>query len=59
MEDAAGRLPDKVVCKACRDFTRDLLDELNALYKKLAQQLASAHNKAVVKLEETIRKALE
>ncbi len=57
--DEASRLSDKVICTDCRTFTRDLLDKLNADYKKLSNNLAGIHNKAVVKLEETIRKALE
>lgn len=57
--DEASRLPEKVICKECEDFTRDLLDKLNADYKRLSNNLANVHNKAVVKLEETIRKALE
>lgn len=57
--DEASRLPEKVICKECKEFTRDLLDKLNAEYKKLSQGLANVHNKAVLKLEETIRKALD
>jgi len=57
--DEASRISDKVICTSCRTFSRDLLDELNAEYQKLSQDLANRHNKAVLKLEETIRKALD
>jgi len=57
--DEAGRLSDKNVCKKCVDFTYELKDELNAEYKKLSQQLANMHNKAIVKLEAIINKALD
>jgi predicted metal-binding protein len=57
--DEAGRLPEKVVCKKCVDFTYDLKDQLQKDYQKLNQMLSSTYNKAMVKLEETIHKALD
>jgi bacterioferritin-associated ferredoxin len=53
--DEASRLPEEVICKKCRDKARNVLDELNAVYKKEVQKMANYHNKSVLKLETIVR----
>jgi bacterioferritin-associated ferredoxin len=53
--DEASRLPEEVICKKCRDKARNVLDELNAAYKKEVQKMANYHNKSVVRLEGIVR----
>jgi len=57
--EAAGRLGDKIICKACGDLGRETLDKLEAVYKKLVNQLAAKHNRAVVELEEVIHQMVD
>jgi len=57
--DEASRLKGDEICKTCKDYSRTVLDKLIVDYKRLSEELAGHYNKAVVQLEETIRKALK
>lgn len=52
----AKDLADEVICKDCENVHRDLLDKLNAEYKKISSNLSKLHNDSVVRLENIIRK---
>jgi hypothetical protein len=55
----ASRLPEKVICKKCRDKSRTVLDEFTALAKKSAEKIAGYVNKEQAKLEEIRRKFID
>lgn len=55
----AANLDEKVVCKECVDIAYGFRDELKKEYNKLNSMLAGTYNKAIVKLEDIIHKALD
>ena len=52
----AARLKGDEICIQCRDLGRETLDKLNAECGRLTKDFQVRHNKAVVQLEEAIRK---
>ena len=59
LPNEAGSLKGDEICKDCQNFGREQLDAINVKYHKLADELAQKHNKAVVQIEEMIRKVFE
>ena len=55
----AGNLKGDEICDECKDFGKEQLDKLNVRYRKLADELAQKHNKAVVEIEALIRKVFQ
>ncbi|MFX0194528.1 MAG: hypothetical protein ACFFCW_00275 [Candidatus Hodarchaeota archaeon] len=55
----ASHLDENVVCQECVDTAYKFRDMLEAEYKKLNSKLGGEYNKAMVKLEDIIHKALE
>jgi len=54
--EEAKKLKGDEICKGCQQFADSVLREVNEEQKRVIREIGGAYNKAVVRLEELMRK---